>query len=1847
MNKITLTVFALLVCVSAYAVFSEIDSSDADSEYSGKCGDNIDYKFDPATGVLSITGSGLMYDFGSYSAVPWYSYSENIRSVEITGTVESIGICAFIGCYELTSITLPETIKSIGSYAFQECSKLTSVTLGDSVDSIGSNAFQNCTSLTSVALGKSITSIGSNAFYNCTSLTSVTLGDSVGSIGSNAFYNCSKLTSFTIPKSVTSIGIFAFRDCTSLTAITVDTDNVKYSSVDGVLFDKEKKELIQYPLGKPDTTYTVPSTVKTIDDYAFYNCSRLASLTIGDSVDSIGNNAFSDCSSLTSVTLGDSVITIGYGAFRYCNSLTSISISKAVTTIGKYAFDGCSSLLTITVDEKNTNFCSVNGVLFDKEMKELILYPAGKTDTTYTIPSSVTTIDDYAFYGCTKLASVTFGDSVESIGYSAFSYCSSLTSVALGNAVTTIDDYAFEHCSKLTSFTTGNNVTTIGSFVFEDCTSLATVTLGNKVTTIGFGTFQNCSKLTSITLPASVSDIGTSAFLGCTSLTSITVDADNTSYHSENGVLFDKEMTDLIQYPVGKTDTTYAVPDSVTTIDDYAFQYCSKLVSLTLGNNVDSVGFNAFSNCTSLTTVNIPKSVTYINWYAFDGCTSLTSITVAADNADYHSENGVLFDKQMYELIKYPAAKTDTTYAVPDSVLSVRDSAFSYSTHLVSVTIPSSVTYLGPSVFEGCTSLSTITVDANNENYCSVDGVLYDTGMKELIQYPAGKTATKYAIPDSVESIGSFAFIDCTSLKTIIIPSSVAYLGPSAFYGCTSLKEILVDPKNPEFCSVGGVLFDKEMKELIQYPAGKTDIKYTIPDSVESIGSFAFDGCTSLTSIIIPDSVVSIGYYVFTGCTSLTSVIFPDSLKGIGGYAFDGDFYDTDCETQIDPTAKNLAGFTFKKIDGKWVKHVYSGKCGDNVTFDFDTARGILTIEGSGKMYDFTEISMPWNPYKDFIKTVIIADSVESIGTYAFHGCTSLVSVTIPASVAEIGSDAIDGTIYDVDGTTPIEPTAKNLAGSTIKKDGDSWYKYIYSGKCGDDVTFVFDDLTSTLTIDGSDKMYDFTDSTMPWYRYKDSIETLKITGTVTSIGAYAFYGCTSLAYVNATNTVTSIGPYSFCNCTSIKDTVSLGACVSIGDYAFSGCYNITSVDIDDPTTSLGAGAFSGCTGLKQLSIPYSLDCSGTDNHPAFEGCVNISKITLTKGNGGWVVSTNSPWMITQADLTVFISNGVPDIGGNAFSNCKALRLVIVGGSVTEIADNAFYGCSSLFSVSLPDCLEDIGKSAFEGCSSLMLLKLGKDLDSIGERAFYGCSSLVSVYLPDNITELGERAFENCTFLESIYLGTSLPSIPDDIFRNCSSLRFILIPDSVRFIGSNAFWKCTSLESVILGKSVKTIDDEAFQHCEALTTILIPDSVEEIGEKAFDCCYSLTSVIFGSSVRSIGPVAFSDCRSLTSLTIPDNVRSLGANAFVGCTGLKELTVPVSLDCVVDNEYPVFSGCNGFEKFTFTAGSGNWYAYGATSFDPSYYVYTPWQLSGSSLKEVTISDGVRSIGNSTFKDCAALTSLVIPDSVTALGRSVFKDCTGLKELTVPVSLDCVVDNGSPAFSGCVNFEKFTFTAGSGEWYAYGATDSDPSYYAYTPWQFSRSTLKEVTISDGVRSIGNSVFADCSKMVSVTIPASVTSIGKNVFDGCASLSSIDVNAVNTKYSSADGVLFNKDKTTLIQYPAGKAATSYSIPGSVTTIGERAFYDCTTLRCISIPSSVKSIGDNAFNIVFYDTDGKTKLEPTAANLAGSTFEKIDGKWVKQVPSSSDLGILLVIIAIFIVGSIPGIYVSRKNLI
>ena len=500
---------------------------------------------------------------------------------------------------------------------------------------------------------------------------------------------------------------------------------------------------------------------------------------------------------------------------------------------------------------------------------------------------------------------------VTNISDNAFFDCDGLTSVTIGNSVEGIGNYAFNNCSYLTSVTIGNSVEHIGWSAFEDCYSLTSVEIPNSVTGIDYDAFRNCSGLTSVTIGNSVKSIGNDVFKGCSHLLKVIVKdiaawcnikfineiTSNPLYYAHH--LYSDENTEI---------TDLVIPNSVTSIGDYAFQDCFGLTSVTIGNSVTTIGRWVFSGCSCLTSVTIGNSVTSIGDYAFSG-SGLTSVTIpnsvqsiginafygCSDLISVTIDNSVIGDGEFIGCIGL------TSVTIGNSVVSIGDSSFARCSSLTSITIPNSITSIGRDAFAFCYGLTSVTIG----NSVIGDGEFYCCTGLTSVEIPNGVTSigqsafsgcsglTSVEIPNSVTSIGVGAFNGCTGLTSVEIPNSVTSIGQVAFY-CSNLKKVIVK----DIAAWCNIKFGKEPLSYAHHLYSDENTEITdlvIPNSVTSIGDYAFENCTDLTSVTIPNSVTGIGLYAFWGCSSLTSVEIPNSVTSIGSYAF----YNCSCLTSV------------------------------------------------------------------------------------------------------------------------------------------------------------------------------------------------------------------------------------------------------------------------------------------------------------------------------------------------------------------------------------------------------------------------------------------------------------------------------------------------------------------------------------------------------------------------------------------------------------------------------------------------------------------------------------------------------------------------------------------------------------------------------------------------------------------------------------------------------------------------------------------------------------------------------------------------------------------------------------
>ena len=1485
----------------------------------------------------------------------------------------------------------------------------------------------------------------------------------------------SNVTSLEVPSYVTEISRGAFRDCSSLASITIPFVGATEDGTEDTHFG--------YIFGASSYSYNddyIPTSLKeviitggtSIGQNAFRYCSGLTSVTIPDSVTSIGQFAFEACAAEivwgdapeiteignyafygyegTSITIPDSVTSIGGYAFHYCSGLTSVTIPDSVTSIGEYAFYDCTSLESIIIPfvgatkdgTSNTHFGYIFGASTYSYNDDYV-----PTSLKEVIITGGTSIDDYAFDGCSGLTSVIIPDSVTSIGEFAFASCKGLTEITIPDSVTNIANNAFA-ASGLKSIRLPNGLESISSQLFYNCSSLTSITIPDGVTSIESYAFYECTGLTSITIPDSVTSIGYEAFYGCYSLVSVYYTGDITSWlekswHSDVMAggralyLEGNKVEGEIGIPDGTTSipsyafayqtgiTSIIIPDSVTSIGQSAFYGCSALTSVTIGNGVTSIGDYAFYGCTSLTSITIPNSV-------FRGCSSLASITIpfvgASKDGTSNTHFGYIFGASSYNS-NGNYVPTSLKEVIITGGTSIGQNAFRYCSGLTSVTIPDSVTSIGDGAFYQCNSLTSVTIG------------------------------------NGVTSIGEDAFYGCSGLTSVIIPDSVTSIGDDAFYGCDSLTSINYNGDMTSW--LGKTWHGKVMLSggVLYIDGNKVEGELVIPDGTTSIPSYAFAYQTGITSVTIPGSVTSIGRGAFGGCGSLRSITIPFVGAEAGKTSSDAYQY---------PFGYIFGALSYTGREA--VTQYYYGSSTSSTTretYYIPSSLRSVTVTGGnilfGAFYDcsmLTSVTIPDSVTSigreafygcSGLTSITIPDSVTSIGSFAFSGCSGLTSITIPDSVTSIGSSAFRGCSRLTSITIPASVTSigdsafrdcNSLTSVTIPDGVTSIEGYAFWGCSG---------LTSVTIPDGVTSIEGYA------FWGCSGLTSVTIPDSVTSIGGYAFYGCTSLTSITIPNSVTSIGDSAFRDCNSLTSVTIPDSVTSIGERAFEDCAGLTSVAIGNGVTSIGNRAFLDCTGIVSAEMPTLAI--------AYIPKDSLQTIVLTSGES---IEANAFSGCTSL-TSVTIPDSVTSIGENAFSDCTGIvsaimptlaiayipkdslqTVVLTSGE--SIAANAFSGCTSLTSVTIPDSVTSIGENAFSGCTgivsatmpTLAIAYIPKDSlqtvvltsgESIEANAFSGYTSLTSLTIPDSVTSIGHDAFSLCIALQYnehnnvLYLGNAENRYVALIKTKDSSITSVNIPDSTKLIYEYAFSGCSGLTSVTIPNGVVSIGDHAFENCTSLTSLTIPDSVTSIGSGAFSGCDNLQyneydNVLYlgNAENRYVALIKAKDT-SISSVNIPDSTKLIYEGAFSGCTGLTFITIPSSVTSIGDE---AFSDCSELESITVEEGNSVYHSAGNCLIETA----SKTLIAGCKTSIIPDDGSVTSIGRGAFYGCSGLTSVIIPDSVTSIGDGAFYNCNGLTSITIP---DSVTSIGQGAFLLCNGLSSVTFKVTDG-WRAYNNTST---------------------------------------------------------------------------------------------------------------------------------------------------------------------------------------------------------------
>ena len=1554
-------------------------------------------------------------------------YPATVTEFDVPDTVTAIGDNLFAGRTTLTAVTLPATLASIGSGAFSGCTKLKTVTFRDELQegsaekgikkatrlTIGDSAFYNCNEILTIVLPARTVSIGESCFASSgtSKLKTVTLNEGLKSIGAQAFAK-TPLTTVELPASLEELGVNGlsagtngatvnyevmdvFLSCNSLATITVADGNTHYKAIDGVLYGLEDgvpTSLIFSPCAKAGEV-TVPATVKVIRSYAF------------------GGTSVSP-SNVTALTFADKVNDLVLEPYAIGQAkITDLHLPEGTTEIGRYALGTTTSTLT-----------------------------------SVFIPNTVTKIGYRAFYGCSKLATVTFeegGDAELMLegGYDTSTIWASLRS---GFSL-------FASTAPIKKLTLPDRISHLDDFVLSDLKQLTSITIPKGVETIGIGTFSGCSALEELVFPAdsALREVDYRAFYDLTALTEL------------------------------------KLPASLRVIGDQAFSYYTKagnLTSLTLNEGLETIGVAAFMGL-RVSELTIPASVKRIEGSAFgygnaigsvsawQPLVNLTKVTFAPNSQiEYIGKSAFAFDKTV-------ASKLETVdFGTPVNPFEIGETAFQYCIALESITLPANLKSIAGSAFNSCTNLKTV-------NFASGTTKLESIGTSAF----QNTAITEITFPESENGIelGATLFNNNKAAVTYHLSASVKAIN-NTFAGC-DIKGITVKEGNPYFSidETQPILYDADGSVMMVF--GPIEGALTIELGAYEIGASAFANQTGITSVYIPASVVTINKSAFEGCTNLEKVTIQASsaLESIAGKAFAGctNLASINLEATSHLTHLGAAAFQnctkLKTVDLSRNENlqvlgtnlgISSGSGGAGFLFQNDRAletvklpKSITTLGTSGfentaitsldlsQMTDLTSIggglAINWNSsavntFKNCksLTTVRLPASVGAIGANAFEGCSALESINLD-NVAVFGKQAFSGC------------GLKTLTLPVIKVTGYSSTSSAYTNM-GENVFEKNTQLTQLTIPEGVNALYKNAFSGCTALQQVTFPESFRMTDVVTTTNAYTGYsgmfsGCTSLKKVtfNAPE-LAAIPSDMFSGCESLA-TVDLNDVHAIKSNAFKGTA-LTSFTIGASTETVDASVFANITTLKKVTIESENVAIGKE---AFKGS-GLTEVDFPENTSGITFGDNA------FDGCQFVNFEVPiakSIGKYFLANNEKLTNVTfaTGFALETLPAHFFDGCTSLSEIDLPSCVKSLDAYALAN-TGLVTYEVPKEIATMGEGALANNEKLTAVTFETGSTleKFGSKVFFQDKVLNSVTLPDSLKETGTYCFQYCEALASITLPKGFTTFGMYSFANCTSLATVNFNgnTTIKGIGTRVFEYCTALTQITLPTSLEYVGQYTFQ--YSgLTSIdlsgntsmkYLGSTSATSAPTSTSGhvfymCENLATVTLPEKLTHIAAYCFSGCTSLTSIEIPETVTFI------------GKEAFS---GSG------LKSIDLSGTKMT-YIGQGSGTSAPTVSNTYAL----TFKDCVDLAEVKLPSTATHIGPSVFAGCTKLESVELPASLTLI---GNNAFEG--------------------------------------SGLTHIELPAALEKLGTNVFKDCTALKLVYIPkdmkvAKTTSgFAATVFAGC---------------------------------------------------------------------------------------------------------------------------------------------------
>ncbi len=1411
---------------------------------------------------------------------------------------------AFVGDKNITSFDEFRSftrVTVVGQSCFRGCTNLKSITIPPSVATIGQTAFEGCTSLEKATLAVNpnnrsagIVTVGARAFAGCSSLTyfNTNVAGKLKTIGEHAFDGCSSLPNLNIVASVNSIGVGAYANCSSLASIYVNGYNSVYKHIEGgtMIVDKATgTQLLAYAAGKNTQQLTIPESVKEILPFAFSGANKLTYVDL-NKVETIGQSAFSGCTQLYTLLIPGNVAVIGSEAFTnvakgirvQVDWETPLSISDGTFSNAEKLEEGeITGRLFVPVGTKDKYIAATgwnwfqfveNGTISDYASK-IITFADPKTRAVCTAAFDA---DEDGYVTLDEAAAVTtLGDTFKGVEIGTFEEFKYFT------GLTVIEDSAF--C--------GSTVTKI--------------TLPEEITMIGKGAFANCTGLTEITIPANVSSIASGAFGGCTGMKAYKVDEASEFFSGgTSGVLFNKDHSTLIQYPLSLTVTAISFPDAVESIAPEAFRGAVNLKEVHFNENIGSIGERAFADCINLKMVKAPWAAPLeVPENMFEGV-ELANDSLSVPNGSEEAYKAATVWKEFGKLGTYKMFIFFEDDAVADICLEnwdankdgrisyleaaevkelgslfrdnanittfkeladftaieeIPDSAFIGCSSLQTIAISNAVTRIGKSAFEGC---SVFTLPALSK---------YVTTIGEKAFYGCGGiksfNASKY-----ITSIGDGAFANCQALTKFTATGSTVYIAPKNILISKDSTTVVAYPAALNWTSIN---LNESLKEIRPYAfSGASKLKTINFNMVESIGHHAFEMCNGLQQVEFSEGIKNIEEGAFSNCQNLQSIKIPANVTSIAPKAFEGMPVAVRCQVAW-TTPLEIEANTFSN---------YETPSEDQIT-------GMLFVpEGTKSLYEAAE---GWK----FFKIVLESDMSE----------------------------------YDATLISFADPLVKQLAAAAWDKDGDNQLSY--------DEAAAVTDLGTVFT-------------GQPITTFNE----LKYFTALTEIADSAFKN-TKLSAISIPDSVSRFGVSSF-QSTSLSKLSIPAALTEIDDSAFAYNSGITRMTVPASIVKLGVGAFKGCPNLPSISVQ-----TANAYYSAAAGVLYDKTGTVLKQfpagktvTGDFVISSavkeidEDAFLLSKNLKSVTIPVNVEKIGANAFRGCQQLDSVTVAWSTPlEVPENIFEGVDVANAVlcvakgtedlyAKAPVWKDFGRVSlylgdddiieFEDDVVKQICVSNWDLNDDGEltvaeaKAVTTLSTVFALNASEDIkkfnelkyftglTSISTNAFKNCAALEAITLPNTVTEIAYGAFAGCSSLKSFYIPKNVTKLGNGPFNSCTSLEEFVVdpeNTSFSTVDGVLFDYkkttlmaypCAKAGDYVIPEKVTTLAQYAFSGATQLTNVRLPKTITAIPNGAFFGCTSLEKVNIPEKVNNIGSFAFSECASLSAVKVawstPLSL-----------------------------------------------------------------------------------------------------------------------------------------------------------------------------------------------------------------------------------------------------------------------------------------------------------------------------------------------------------------